>query len=67
MINKQRLKRIAARKRVLVHNKSRMDHAFEGRTGTYIETVSNGYLRLHLDGEQPTQTVLVHPESVEFR
>ena len=54
------------RKRILVNNKSRMDHAFQGRTGTAIELTSNGYLRAHLDGDFQTQTVLVHPESVEF-
>ena len=53
-------------KRILVNNKSRMDHAFQGRTGTAIELTSNGYLRAHLDGDFQTQTVLVHPESVEF-
>jgi ribosomal protein L21E len=53
-------------KRVLINNKSRMDHAFQGRTGTAIELTSHGYMRIHLDGDQETQRVLVHPESVEF-
>lgn len=51
--------------RVLVHNRTRMDHAFEGRTGTFFEYATNGYARLHLDGDPSTATVLVHPESVE--
>jgi hypothetical protein len=52
-------------RRILVNNKSR-GHAFQGRTGTAIELSSNGYIRAHLDGDFQTQTVLVHPESVEF-
>lgn len=50
---------------VSIHNKTRLDHAFEGRMGTFLEYTSSGYARIHLDGDPPTATVLVHPESVE--
>ena len=51
--------------RVRVHNKSRLDHAFEGKHGSVVNPVTNphGYVRIQLDGEP--STVLVHPESVE--
>lgn len=51
--------------KVWIHNKSRMDYAFQDRIGTFVETTSNGYARVHLDGDSPTMRVLVHPESIE--
>lgn len=50
--------------KVWIHNKSRMDYAFQDRIGTFVETTSNGYARVHLDGDLPTMRVLVHPESL---
>jgi hypothetical protein len=45
----------------------RPDHAFAGRTGTFVEyTKPHGFARLHLDGEHRLQRVLVHPESLEL-
>jgi hypothetical protein len=53
--------------KVLVTNKSRLDHAFNGRTGKVIYyPTSNGFAKLHLDGDLPTQTVMVHPESCKL-
>ena len=52
--------------RIIVHNKTRLDHAFEGKHGTFIEmTRPHGFMRIHLDDDRPTANVLVHPESVQ--
>lgn len=54
-------------KRVLINNRSRLDHAFQGKTGTVVNPrTSNGFTRVHLDGEPETMTILVHPESLEL-
>lgn len=55
--------------RVYIHDRSRPDHAFEGRVGEFLGIVSFtgiGFAaRLHLEGEPKTMKVIVNAESIE--
>ena len=51
--------------RVCVHDRTRSDHAFEGRTGRFVNMVG-AFARLHLDCDFAGQFVQVYPKNVEI-